>query len=166
MKNTNIKMKAIVGSIIFASTFANAASSAEVMFKAFDSRGNDTNTCMATTESGYALLPCASGDAAQTFTFDTNVGGDISQEDACVTISDQSNPWENGVWLANRACSGSDYTSKSWRWTNGDQIIATEAPGQSKCMTADGVRYTPPRLVLLDCVDKTKLTSWDVVFVN
>lgn len=145
-----------------------------VMIEAYDSTGKNTGTCVFSNAGGYYLEPCSAQSATQLFAFDPNgPGGPIYQRtvrsdahvDECLTVPAQVNPWSPGSWVARRACNGTDYTSKLWRWTNGVQIIATQSPNSATCLTADGVKYLPPRLVLGDC-STPQLTQWNVVAAN
>ena len=142
-----------------------------VVIEAYDSKGQNTGKCVFSNTGGYYLEACNVKSAQQLFAFDTNgPGGTIHQRgvrtnahvDECLTVPAQANPWKVGIWAAQRPCHGNNYTSKLWRWTNGTQIIATQSPSPQVCLTADGVKYDPPRLVLGDCSKASTLTQWSV----
>ena len=158
--------------LLVSSSFA--ANAAQVQFKAYDSRGVDTGTCIEkpAVSGVYVLKACNSQNPNQKFEFDVNgYGSTISQNygQDCLVVTVGSSTqigFGTGV-ISPRACNTNDprvIDSEQWRWTDGTKIKVVG--DDSLCLSANGLDYFPPRLVLGHCDFPTTLPQWDVMIVN
>lgn len=134
------------------------------IFKAYNSRGVDTGTCISSdAPGGYVLSSCTPhSNSSQQFTFDTNgQGGKILQNGLCLLVlTDTNDPWVVGRRVSKHICDASTGgVAMNWRWTD-QKIIATQSPNQAFCLTANSSEG--PGLFLGNCNNSETLTHWGV----